>query len=43
MARRVGDPRTLAEVLRPAFFGYWSAETLELRAPLSDELLEHAQ
>jgi class 3 adenylate cyclase len=42
LARRVGDPRTLVEVLRPAFFGYWSAETLELRTPLSNELVEHA-
>jgi class 3 adenylate cyclase len=42
LARGEGDARTLAEVLRPAFFAYWSAETLELRARLSDEMLEYA-
>ena len=32
LARETGDATTLAEVLRQAFYAYWSAETLELRS-----------
>ena len=32
LARETGDARTLAVVLRQAFYAYWSAQTLELRS-----------
>jgi class 3 adenylate cyclase len=38
LARRAGDRKALAAVLLSAFFGVWSAETLELRSALADEL-----
>ncbi len=38
LARDADDERTLAEVLEHASFGLWTAETLEQRATLSDEL-----
>ena len=38
LARGTGDKRALAAVLRPAFQGLWSAETLELRSALVEEL-----
>ncbi len=38
LAREAHDERTLAEVLERASFGLWTAETLEQRTALSDEL-----
>jgi len=42
LAREAGDIRTLALVLRQAFWAYWSARTLELRGALASELAECA-
>jgi hypothetical protein len=42
LAREAGDARTLAEVLRLAYYAYWSVETLALRAALAAELSECA-
>jgi len=42
LARQEGDPRTLAEVLRQAFYAQWAPQTLELRSGLSQELTECA-
>jgi len=42
LARETGDARTLAEVLRQAFYAYWSAQTLDLRGALIKELSECA-
>ena len=38
LARTTGEATTLAEVLRLAFFAYWSAQTLDLRSALVAEL-----
>jgi hypothetical protein len=38
LARDAGDKRALAEVLQNASRGLWTAETLELRSALADEL-----
>ena len=38
LARQTGDTRTLALVLRQAWYAYWSAQTLELRSALATEL-----
>jgi tetratricopeptide (TPR) repeat protein len=43
VARGAGETRTLAEVLRSAFFACWSAETLELRAALASQLSDCAR
>jgi hypothetical protein len=40
LAREAGDIRTLALVLRQAFYAYWSAQTLGLRSALATELAE---
>jgi class 3 adenylate cyclase len=42
LARDAGDGRTLAEVARLAFLACWTAETLELRTALAEELSRHA-
>jgi class 3 adenylate cyclase/tetratricopeptide (TPR) repeat protein len=42
LARGAGELRTLVEVLRGAFFAWWSAETLALRAALAREMSECA-
>ncbi|MGH2865774.1 MAG: ATP-binding protein [Solirubrobacteraceae bacterium] len=42
LARGAGEPRTLADVLHLACFAYWTAETLELRGALSEELSQYA-
>ena len=42
LARGAGDARTLTEVLRQAFYAYWSPETLELRTALATELADCA-
>ena len=42
LARESGDPRTLATVLRQAFFAYGSLQTLELRSAIAIELAECA-
>jgi class 3 adenylate cyclase len=39
LARRAGDQRALAGVLQSASFALWSAEALELRATLAEELV----
>jgi predicted ATPase/class 3 adenylate cyclase len=38
LARSAGDKRALADVLERAFRGIWSAETLDLRSAIADEL-----
>jgi hypothetical protein len=38
LARDAGDRRALADVLQTAFRGLWTAETLELRSALANEL-----
>ena len=38
LARNAADPRILAEVLHLANFACWTAETLELRSALAEEL-----
>ena len=40
LARETGDARTLAIVLRQAFYAYWSAQTLELRTAIATELAD---
>ena len=40
LARQTGDARTLAIVLRQAFYAYWSAQTLELRTAIATELAD---
>ncbi len=42
LARRAGDPRALAGVLRNAVLSYTAPDTLELRVQLGRELLESA-
>jgi class 3 adenylate cyclase len=42
LARKAGDARTVAIVLRQASWAYWSAQTLELRSALATELADCA-
>ena len=42
LARDTQDARTLADVLHLSLYAYWSAETLELRTALVEELAERA-
>ena len=42
LARATEDPRTLADVLRFAFYALWSPETLELRKTIAGELVNSA-
>ncbi len=42
LARGAGDKRALMEVLHSGFFALWSAETLELRTALAEELAQYA-
>jgi class 3 adenylate cyclase len=42
LARGAGDKRALAEVLLSAWWALWSADTLELRAALAEELVRSA-
>ena len=41
LARGAGDQDALARVLHSAFFALWSAETLEMRSALAEELAQY--